>query len=156
MAALSNPGPLAPSAPRLPWAVLLWFGTLLLLCYAPVLGPLVALWQSDDDMAHGAFAPLVAGYIIWYSRAELLALAPKRNSWGAVLVVLAGVQLLIGQVGVELFLTRAAILVSLVGTVLFYLVLVLLIVLGLPFVFGYWVGKVAGRRAQSTAKAERG
>ena len=44
---------------------------------------------------------------------------------------------------------------SLVGTVLFYLVLALLIVLGLPFVFGYWVGKVAGRRAHSTGKAAR-
>jgi len=44
---------------------------------------------------------------------------------------------------------------SLVGTVLFYLVLALLIVLGLPFVFGYWVGKVAGRRALSSGKPER-
>lgn len=44
---------------------------------------------------------------------------------------------------------------GLIGTVLFYLVLILLIVLGLPFVFGYWVGKIAGRRAQSSGTGER-
>ena len=45
---------------------------------------------------------------------------------------------------------------GIIGTVLFYLTLILLIVLGLPFVFGYWVGKTAGRRAQTAAKPERG
>lgn len=40
---------------------------------------------------------------------------------------------------------------GLAGTVLFYLVLILLIVLGLPFVFGYWVGRTTGRRTSSSA-----
>lgn len=44
---------------------------------------------------------------------------------------------------------------GIIGTVLFYVALILIIVLGLPFVFGYWVGKIAGRRSEASAATER-
>lgn len=44
---------------------------------------------------------------------------------------------------------------GIIGTVLFYLVLILLIVLGLPFVFGYWAGKATVRRARTPAVPSR-
>ena len=65
-----------------PWVPIAWFGVLLILCYAPVLKRLVAQWATDGDMGHGFFVPLVAGYIAWQRRDELLAAPPVPNWWG--------------------------------------------------------------------------
>src|ERR1022692_4748261 len=103
---------------RLPWVAWAWFGALLLLSYAPVLWRLVRQWDSDPDMGHGFFVPLVAGFIVWQKRAELLALKPAPN-WGGLAVVLyAGLQLWIATLGAELFLARTAFVISIVGIVL--------------------------------------
>ena len=42
---------------------MLWFGVLLIACYAPVLYGLVRQWATDEDMGHGFFVPAVAGFI---------------------------------------------------------------------------------------------
>ena len=46
--------------------------------------------------------PAVAGYIIWQKRDELLAITPRPNWWGLVLVVVGGCQLIAATLGVEL------------------------------------------------------
>jgi exosortase len=113
--------PVVESAPRthLPWKHLAWFGMLMLACYAPILRALVRQWDADPDMSHGFFVPLVAGFIVWQKRAELLAMKPEPNWWGLALVVYGGFQLLLGALAVELFLTRTAILFTLIGAVWF-------------------------------------
>lgn len=103
---------------RLPWFVLAWFGALLLLSYAPVLWRLVRQWDSDPDMGHGFFVPIVVGFIVWQKRAELLALKPSPNWWGLVIVVYGALQLWIATLGAELFLARTAFVVSVIGIVL--------------------------------------
>ena len=55
---------------RLPWVAWAWFGALLLLSYAPVLWRLAGQWDSDPDMGHGFFVPLVVGFIVWQKRAR--------------------------------------------------------------------------------------
>jgi len=52
----------------LPWGAVVWFGALLIACYAPVLTRLAQQWLADEDMGHGFFVPLVAGYIAWQRR----------------------------------------------------------------------------------------
>ena len=52
---------------------MVWFFSLLVLCYAPVLWRLVNQWNNDDDMGHGFFVPVIAGYID--ARRERLAAA---------------------------------------------------------------------------------
>jgi exosortase len=103
---------------RLPWGVWTWFGALLLLSYAPVLWLLVRQWDSDPDMGHGFFVPLVAGFIVWQKRAQLLALKPSPDWWGLAVVLYAGLQLWIATLGAELFLARTAFVISIVGVVL--------------------------------------
>ncbi len=101
-----------------PWLAVVWFGVLLVVCYAPVLQKLVGQWSHDEDMGHGFFVPLVAGYIAWQRRRALLEAVPKANWWGLVIVLWGAAQLYLATLGAELFLARTAFIISLIGAVL--------------------------------------
>ncbi len=103
---------------RLPWVAWAWLGALLVVSYAPVLWRLVRQWNSDPDMGHGFFVPLIAGFIVWQKRPELVVLKPCPNWWGLVVVLYAGLQLYIATLGAELFLARTAFVISVIGIVL--------------------------------------
>jgi exosortase len=118
MPATSSTSGLDLRAARLPWVAWAWFGALLLASYAPVLWRLVRQWDSDPDMGHGFFVPLVAGFIVWQKREELLALQPAPNWWGLAVVLYGGLQLWIATMGAELFLARTAFVISVIGVVL--------------------------------------
>lgn len=107
------------SEPAIPWVSLGWFAALLVLCYAPVLARLVKQWNEDEDMGHGFFVPVIAGWIAWQNRHELFNGPLKSSPLGLVLVCFGALQLYIGTLGAELFLSRTAIIESLVGVVLF-------------------------------------
>lgn len=107
------------AAVSLPWSTAVWFGALLVGCYAPVLWALIRQWNSDDDMGHGFFVPILAGYIVWQKRYELASQKPSPSWWGLGLVVLACFQLYVATLGAELFLARTAFVLSVIGVVLF-------------------------------------
>ena len=100
---------------------MLWFGALLIACYAPILYRLGINWANDEDMGHGFFVPLVAGYIIWQRREALAAEKPEPSYWGLLLIVWGAVQMMLGTLGAELFLARTSFLISLVGAIWFLL-----------------------------------
>jgi|SRR5581483_2977149 len=100
------------------WFTLAWFGALLIACYAPVLMTLIHQWDTDADMGHGFFVPIIAGFIAWQKRDELLARPASPNWWGLALVVYGGFQLYIATLGAEMFLARTAFLISVIGSVL--------------------------------------
>jgi exosortase len=102
---------------QLPWGQIAWFGLLIMACYGPVLKALVHQWSTDADMGHGFFVPVIAGYIVWQKRDELLAITPQPNWWGLAVVVLGGIQLIVGTLGVELFLARTSFVIVLIGAV---------------------------------------
>ena len=102
---------------RLPWPAIAWFGVLLVALYAPVLAFLMRTWQGED-MGHGYFVPLAAGYIIWQSRDELLSMEPRTNWWGLAVIFYAFFQLFIATLGAEVFLARTSFVISLFGIVL--------------------------------------
>ena len=113
---------MATSDARSPWSrwiPLFWFAALLMLCYFPVLKRLVHQWAHDDDVGHGFFVPLIAGYIAWRKRDELSSTKPVPNYWGLALVVWGALQLQLATLGAELFLARTAFLISLTGAILF-------------------------------------
>ena len=107
------------SANRIPWPEVAWIGTLLAICYAPVLYRMGLQWATDENMGHGFFVPVVAGYIAWQRREDLLA-APRQSSrWGIVLMVWAALQELAATLGAELFTARLSFVIALFGVVLY-------------------------------------
>src|SRR5579864_1246645 len=108
----------SPTERTISWANLGWFAALLIACYAPVLWSLVRQWDQDADMGHGFFVPLIAGYICWQKRGELLAQKAAPTWWGLPVVIWGGLQLYLGTLGAELFTMRTAFIISLVGAIL--------------------------------------
>lgn len=105
--------------PELPWKAISWFGALLVLCYAQILYRMALQWATDDDMGHGFFVPLVAGFMVWQRRQKLLSIPSQPNGWGLVFVVFAGLQALAGTLGAELFTARLAFVIALFGVILY-------------------------------------
>ncbi|MBV8905219.1 MAG: exosortase [Acidobacteriia bacterium] len=99
------------------WTPAAWFGVLMLVCYAPVLKVLWANWNQNPDMGHGFFVPVIAGFIVWQRRDELAALKSPPSWWGLAVVVLGMAISLVATLGVEVFLGRAAMIVTLTGAV---------------------------------------
>ncbi|MEO8662468.1 MAG: exosortase [Bryobacteraceae bacterium] len=103
---------------RMPWAALGWFAALLLLCYAPVLQRLVLQWSTDEDMGHGFFVPVIAGYIAWQRKDLLLHHDAKPNYWGLLVLAWGALQLMVATLGAELLLARTSFIISLAGVIL--------------------------------------
>src|ERR1700761_4528803 len=107
----------APVKPQLPWVKLAWFGALIIVCYLPILKALVTQWSTDEDMSHGFFVPVIAGFIVWQKRSELLALKPEPSVWGLLLMGWGAIQMMLGVLGTELFTSRTAFVITLIGMV---------------------------------------
>ncbi len=103
----------------LPWGPVVWFGVLLGACYGPVLSRLINQWGTDGDMGHGFFVPIVAGYVAWQRRRELMDAWGPADWRGLIVVAWGAAQLYAATLGAELFLARTAFIVSLAGVVLF-------------------------------------
>ena len=112
-----------PSGPiisrKISWQSISWFAALLLLCYAPILYRMAVQWATDENMGHGFFVPVLAGYIAWQRRDILLAIPRKPNGWGLFLVVFAALEALAATLGAELFTARLAFVIALFGVVLY-------------------------------------
>ena len=106
-------------AGKIAWPTVAWFGGLLILCYWPILYRMGVQWATDDNMGHGFFVPLFAGYVVWQRRNELIAEPRKPNILGLAVVVFAGLLSLVATLGVELFTARFSFVVALFGTVLY-------------------------------------
>ncbi len=68
-------------------------------------------------MSHGFFVPTIAAFIVWRKRDELMATRPEPTLWGLVLVAWGAIQLILGVLGTELFTSRTAFIVTLIGAV---------------------------------------
>lgn len=101
-----------------PWVAIAWFGALLVVAFFPILKHLVEQWATDEDVGHGFFVPVVAAYIVWQRRDEILALEWKPAWWGLWVMLWGGAQCYIGWLGAELFLQRTSFLITLVGLLL--------------------------------------
>jgi exosortase len=100
------------------WTTIAWVSLLLVICYEPVLVALVRQWSTDADMGHAFAVPIFAAYIAWKKRDQIADLTPAPNWWGLAIMLWAGLQLYLGTLGAELFLTRTSLVISIIGAVL--------------------------------------
>jgi len=111
--------PPSAAASRVSWRLVAWFGGLLILCYAPILYRMAVQWATDENMGHGFFVPLVAGYIAWRRR-DALTFDPRQgNLWGLATVILAALLSLVATLGAELFTARFSFIIALFGVILY-------------------------------------
>ena len=103
---------------KVAWEPIAWFGALLIFCYAPILYRMGVQWATDENMGHGFFVPIMAGYIAWQRRNLLLATPTKPNGWGLVLVIWGALQAIGATLGAELFTARLCFVIALAGGVL--------------------------------------
>jgi exosortase len=90
----------------------------LLACYASTVRGMFNQWWTDEDMSHGFAVPLVIAWIVWRERARWLTL-PVSPSWlGFLLLAPAAAMHAISSLGLGLFASAVAFLVSVIGTVL--------------------------------------
>jgi exosortase len=94
-----------------------FLGLLLLVLYATVLTDLAHDWWTDEGSSYGMLVPVMAGYIAWIKREEILA-APTQED-GRALWAVGGACLmyLVGRFGAEFFLTRTSFVVLLTGLI---------------------------------------
>src|SRR5689334_4154032 len=100
--------------PEVPWPVLGWVAALILLTYFPVILRLANQWASDDDMGHGFFVPVIAGWIAWHKLEDLEGVPAVPDWRGLILVVWGAIQLYVATIGAELFLSRTALVITIV------------------------------------------
>ena len=91
------------------------------LLYWPVITKLIHDWGINENYSHGYLIPPLAAYLIWERRHRLAAAPASGSALGLVIVAGSTVVYLIGLLGAELFLSRIALLGTLVGGVLYVL-----------------------------------
>ena len=97
------------------WVAAAWLAGLVGVCYWPVIGNIVHQWESDDNMAHGWFVPVIVGYIVWERREELVRVEVRRSGWGLGLLIASGALACLGALAAEIFTERVALIGTLAG-----------------------------------------
>jgi len=85
--------------------------------YHDVIGRLAYIWVTDSDQAHGLLLVAVAGYLVFHRRKRITQIKPETWLPGLFIMVGAIMLLLVGQVVVEYFVTRASLIILLAGII---------------------------------------
>jgi exosortase len=90
----------------------------LLVCYASTLRGMLNQWWTDEDMSHGFAVPLVIAWIVWRERARWQTLPISPSWWGFPLLLGAAAMQVISSLGLGLFASSVAFLISIIGAIL--------------------------------------
>jgi exosortase len=116
--------PTVPYVIRMDRSVWLEVGLLVVLIgflYHSILARLVWQWWDDPNFSHGFFVPLFSGFVVWQERDRLAAVTPKPSWFGLLIMTGALAVLVIGVLGVELFLSRSSLVFLLAGLVVYFM-----------------------------------
>lgn len=103
--------------------------------YWGVLPGLVRQWATDDDYSHGFFVVPLAAFFVWERRDALRGASRRPSLAGLALLGFGLVCFIAGQLGSELFLSRASFIVVLAGLVWFVAGTAHLRILAFPLAF---------------------
>jgi exosortase len=93
--------------------------TMFALAYGRVMVKLVHDWMADDNYSHGILIVPIALYLAWERRKRLAALTPRGSVVGLLVIAMSSFILIVGLLGAELFLTRIAMLGTLLGIIVY-------------------------------------
>ena len=110
-------------------------GAVLAGLYWNVIPHLVRQWARDEDYTHGFLIVPLALYFVWERREGLKALPVAPSLWGAGLLAVGLLMLVLGSVGAELFIQRSSLILVLAGLVWLILGTAFLRELVFPLVF---------------------
>ena len=89
--------------------------------YWPIVVPMVKQWAADDNYSHGFLVPLIAGYLAYLRRDELLAADVRPSNFGLAIICFGLFMLLLGWIATEYFTMRSSLVVIIAGSVLYLL-----------------------------------
>jgi exosortase D (VPLPA-CTERM-specific) len=86
--------------------------------YSGALFELVRRWTTQEEYSHGFLIPLVTAWLLW-TRRDVLVASIGRPAWsGAILILLAMVMHIVGQLSAIFILSQLAFIVALLGIIL--------------------------------------
>jgi exosortase len=94
--------------------IALWF-----VCFLPIYPGLVQTWLNHSDNSHGILVPLVSLYFIWQKKEKFKSVTVPNSNWGAIILILSLGLYLLSYAGAVEVVSRAMIVFSLIGLVIF-------------------------------------
>ena len=112
---------------------------LLLAAFIPVYPMLVWTWLNHSDNSHGILVPLVSAYFIWQKKKELRLSEISNFNWGGVILAISMGLYLLSYAGGVAVVSRAMIVSSLVGLVMFTLGKEIFSLLAFPLLYLFFM-----------------
>jgi exosortase len=119
---------------RLSVLLVLW-----LVAFIPVYPTMFQTWLNHSDNSHGILVPLVSGYFIWQKRKDLRFSELSNSNLGAVILAISMGVYLLSYAGAVAVVSRAMIVSSLIGLVLFTLGKAFFGLLAFPLLFLFFM-----------------
>jgi exosortase len=93
---------------------------LLVLIYHHILVELVKQWWDDPNFSHGFLVPFFSAFIVWHERASYRNIQLRPSGFGLVIAAGAMLELVLGVLGADDFLSRSSLLFLLAGMIVYF------------------------------------
>jgi exosortase len=100
------------------WKLAAGLGVLVVLCYWRTITSTAMLLAASEDMAHGFFAPFVAGFILWTNKDRLAAARTEASLWAIPMIGLGALLAVPASLASSSTISRFGLLLSLAGCAL--------------------------------------
>jgi exosortase len=88
--------------------------------YVSTLSGLARQWWHDPNFSYGFFVPVFSIYVLWQERERFAHFVPQPSWSGLAVIGVALLELIVGQMGAELFLARSSMVLLMGGVVVLY------------------------------------